>query len=368
MKRLVLALIALLPVFASAQVYNKFGPATGVLKGSTATYQTTAAASSDIRSLWSGTCDATTFLRGDGACVAASISTPVSATNGGTGEAGTITGIPKANASSAFTAAVSSDVYSLWSGTCNSTTFLRGDGACAAAGGGSAAGSNTQVQYNASGSFGASGDFTWDNSLKVLTLSETLNQITPALNIVGGSNISHAIIQITDQTGGVSYAMGGIGGVFVIGDYDPGTSTITRAFDFTDSGPTITSSNLKANGSHVLGINSSGQINLNGSTGTATYVITANGGSPATWSPVNYAAQSASLGGSVLVAGACSSTTTSVPNASAGMGVVATPNTYPGDGNYWYGYASSFGNITVKVCSVLGGTPTASTYEIRVFP
>jgi hypothetical protein len=37
----------------------------------------------------------------------------------------------------ALTNAASSDVYGLWSGTCSSSTFLRGDGACAAASGGS---------------------------------------------------------------------------------------------------------------------------------------------------------------------------------------------------------------------------------------
>jgi hypothetical protein len=55
---------------ARSQTYNLFKPANGVLKGSTSTYVTTAAASIDIKALWSGTCDATTFLRGDGACSA----------------------------------------------------------------------------------------------------------------------------------------------------------------------------------------------------------------------------------------------------------------------------------------------------------
>lgn len=56
---------------ADAQVYTKFGPATGILKGSTSTYQTSAAASSDIVSLWTGTCTGTTnVLAGGGSCVA----------------------------------------------------------------------------------------------------------------------------------------------------------------------------------------------------------------------------------------------------------------------------------------------------------
>lgn len=55
---------------ADAQVYNRFGPANGILKGDTSTYQTTAATATDAISLWSGTCNATTFLRADGQCTA----------------------------------------------------------------------------------------------------------------------------------------------------------------------------------------------------------------------------------------------------------------------------------------------------------
>lgn len=51
-----------------AATFNLFAPATGLLKGSTSTYITTAAASSDILSLFSGTCNSSTFLRGDGQC------------------------------------------------------------------------------------------------------------------------------------------------------------------------------------------------------------------------------------------------------------------------------------------------------------
>ena len=63
------AIAALLCTSLHAQVFNKFGPANGVLKGSTTTYQTNSAASTDIVSLWSGTCDATHFLAGNGACL-----------------------------------------------------------------------------------------------------------------------------------------------------------------------------------------------------------------------------------------------------------------------------------------------------------
>lgn len=53
------------------------------------------------------------------------------AARGGTGDS-SITGITKGNGTSPFTAAVGSDVISLWTGTCSSSTFLRGDGSCQA--------------------------------------------------------------------------------------------------------------------------------------------------------------------------------------------------------------------------------------------
>lgn len=79
MKRISLALVSLLGLLVAAPAalaqtsYNRFGPVDGILKGDDATYYTTAATSADVRALWSGTCDITTFLRGDGACAATSI-------------------------------------------------------------------------------------------------------------------------------------------------------------------------------------------------------------------------------------------------------------------------------------------------------
>jgi hypothetical protein len=55
---------------AFADTFDFFEPATGILVGTSTSYQTTAADSSDIISLWSGTCDMTTFLRADGSCEA----------------------------------------------------------------------------------------------------------------------------------------------------------------------------------------------------------------------------------------------------------------------------------------------------------
>lgn len=97
------------PLFAAT--FNLFSPATGILKGNTNTYVTTAATSTDIRALWSGVCDITTFLRGDGNCALVSLTSNVSGilpvANGGSG-ASTLTGLLQGNGTSAFTAIANS--------------------------------------------------------------------------------------------------------------------------------------------------------------------------------------------------------------------------------------------------------------------
>jgi len=76
---------------------------------------------------------------------------------------------------------------------------------------------------------------------------------------------------------------------------------------------------------------------------------------------------SGSIGGGALVAGACASGTVSIAGLTAtGMDVHATPNTYPGDGFWWEAYGSGSNQATVKVCAAVAGTPTASTYTVRV--
>lgn len=74
-----------------------------------------------------------------------------------------------------------------------------------------------------------------------------------------------------------------------------------------------------------------------------------------------------SLGGSVLAAGACATTTVSITGATTGMAVTATPQTFPGPSFYWRGYVTAPGVVTVGVCNSDGNnTPTASTYNVRV--
>lgn len=75
---------------------------------------------------------------------------------------------------------------------------------------------------------------------------------------------------------------------------------------------------------------------------------------------------SSSIGGGLLTVGTCASGTVSVTGATTSMGAIATPATYPGDGNYWEAYVSSSNTVTVKVCATATLTPTASTYNVRV--
>ncbi|HLZ39378.1 MAG TPA: hypothetical protein VKQ11_00355 [Candidatus Sulfotelmatobacter sp.] len=67
-----------------------------------------------------------------------------------------------------------------------------------------------------------------------------------------------------------------------------------------------------------------------------------------------------------VTAGVCDSGTATVTGATTGMGVVATPITYPGDGTVWYGYVSGSNTVTVKVCGLTVVTPSASAYNVRV--
>jgi hypothetical protein len=72
------------------------------------------------------------------------------------------------------------------------------------------------------------------------------------------------------------------------------------------------------------------------------------------------------IGGSPLPAGSCASGGASIAHATTAMVVVATPQTYPGDGFIWTGSVATEGLVTVKLCAIAAGTPTASTYNIRV--
>lgn len=71
--------------------FTKYGPVAGIQKSTGLTYTNTAAVAADIIGLYTGTCSATTFLKGAGACGAVVLTTDVSGilppANGGLGGA-----------------------------------------------------------------------------------------------------------------------------------------------------------------------------------------------------------------------------------------------------------------------------------------
>ncbi len=116
-------------------------------------------------------------------------------------------------------------------------------------------------------------------------------------------------------------------------------------------------------------------------TGTASNVTgtvaIANGGTGATTKAAaqtalgivpNLTGTSGAIGGSALTAGGSATGTVSIAGAASSMGVVVTPTTYPGTGFNWAGYVSSAGTVTVVVNAIVAGTPTSTTYNVRVIP
>jgi hypothetical protein len=73
-----------------------------------------------------------------------------------------------------------------------------------------------------------------------------------------------------------------------------------------------------------------------------------------------------SIGGGALLAGACTSGTAAVTGSTTAMSAIASPVTYPGDGAMWDAYVSTAGTVTVKVCALVGVTPSATAYNVRV--
>jgi hypothetical protein len=166
--------------------------------------------------------------------------------NGGTG-ATTLTGVLRGNGTSPFTSAASADVISLWSGTCNASSFLRGDGACASPAGGTPAGPNQSVQFNNSGAFGGDADLLWDSAANTLTLA-TGSAIQPAS---GGS------LAIGQSAGNSSLTLRAAGGSNLL---------------------------FQTNGTTRLTMNASGAWLIGGTEGTAGQVLTSSGvGAAPTW-------------------------------------------------------------------------------------
>jgi len=128
---------------------------------------------------------------------AAGLSATLAVGSGGTG-ATTLTGVLKGNGTSAFTAATAGTDYQApitltTTGSSGAATFVGNTLNIPqyAGGGGSPAGSNTQIQYNASGSFGASSNFTFNGGAVTLSGSAPSYDVNAsglgAVRVLGGT-------------------------------------------------------------------------------------------------------------------------------------------------------------------------------------
>lgn len=81
---------------------------------------------------------------------------------------------------------------------------------------------------------------------------------------------------------------------------------------------------------------------------------------------------SASLGGSPLLAGACTAGTVTITGAGTTMAAVASPSSDPDSslstGIAIYAFVSASNTVTVRLCAIVAVTPAASTYNVRVIP
>lgn len=90
--------------------------------------------------------------------------------------------------------------------------------------------------------------------------------------------------------------------------------------------------------------------------------------------PAGYSAvlsgTSASLGGSALLAGACTAGTVTVTGARSTMVATASPSADPDStlstGIAIYAFVSSNDTVTVRICAIVAVTPAATTYNVRV--
>lgn len=143
------------------------------------------------------------------------------------------TGIVKnTTTTGALTDAASADVITLWSGTCNSSSFLRGDGACAAAGGSLPTGTTGQVLYYAAGGTtatassaltitSASAGFAFGVGMTPVTqfdLSGTTSQIAPYTGTVTLGATFNATATSATISGGA--ALNPNGGFLLVGYQD----------------------------------------------------------------------------------------------------------------------------------------------------
>jgi hypothetical protein len=326
LNRFFLGMLPVLAGVATAATFNLFQPATGILKGNASTYVTTAAASSDVIATFTGTCNNGTYLRGDGTCntppgtgvSSVGLTMPSGFSVGGSPVTSsgtlavttTLSGVINGTGSG-FTAATSANVISLWSGTCNSGTFLRGDGAC------SAAGTVSSVALTMPGVFSVTGSPVTSSGTLAVAASGTSGGVpyfSGATTMAASAALAANQLVLGGGAGTAPATLGSLG------------TTTTVLHGNAAGPPTFGAVSLTADITGTLAVG-------NGGTGatTLTGLLTGNGSSAFT------AATSANVialwsgtcnSGSYLRGdGACAAAGTgTVTSISAGTGITATPD------------------------------------------
>jgi hypothetical protein len=81
---------------------------------------------------------------------------------------------------------------------------------------------------------------------------------------------------------------------------------------------------------------------------------------------------SVSLGGSALAVNTCTNGAATVSGAAVGMVAISNPVTNPNTGTTqsfnWYANVTAPNTVTVYLCALAAGTPTATTFNVRVIP
>lgn len=273
-RALLCALLLAAASLAQATTYfNLFGPSTGILVGNANSPATTAAAWANIQALLTGTCDSSHVVNGAGGCVtpaagtvtSVGLSMPSGFSVGGSPVTGSgtlavttaLNGVLKGNGSGFTTAAVS-DILGLFSGTCSSTTFLRGDGTCNTPAG-VAGGSSGQVNYNSSGTLAGAANLVYNSTSEQVSVAGNATGINFVVN--GTANFFAEQIVGNSTTGGSA-------GLLI----QAGTNGSDTAFKILNEAGTSTFLQVIGNGGMELGAPTGGDEGLGTLNATGLYV------------------------------------------------------------------------------------------------